>query len=70
MASSKKCIPKINDVVLVEGKPTQCVVIIGHVGAQTVDGRTAAGPVILYYDVPWAKLCWFEGKVKHALRNR
>ena len=70
MASSKKSVPKINDVVLVEGKPTQCVVIIVYVGAKTVDVRTAAGPVILYYDVPWAKLCWFDPKVKQALRNR
>lgn len=56
MASPKKYVPKRNDPVLVNGKPNRYVVLMVRSGRKTADVRTAAGPVILYYDVPWSKL--------------
>jgi hypothetical protein len=61
MAKPKKYVPKINDPVLVKGKPIPSMVVMVRPGTRTADVRTAAGPVILYYDVPWSKLSLLEG---------
>jgi hypothetical protein len=58
MASPDKYVPKINDPVQVKGRLDRCVVLIVRSGKKTADVRTGAGPVILYYDVPWSKLSY------------
>jgi hypothetical protein len=64
MASPNKYVPKINDPVLVQGRPNRYVVIIVRSGKKTADVRTGAGPVILYYDVPWSKLSYLDANQK------
>jgi hypothetical protein len=56
LAKPKSFVPKANDPVLVQGKPNEYVVLVVRAGSKTADVRTAAGPVILYYDVSWSKL--------------
>ncbi|MGA2020436.1 MAG: hypothetical protein ABSH02_07590 [Candidatus Sulfotelmatobacter sp.] len=64
MANPYKYVPKINDSVLVKGKPNRHVVVIVRSGNKTADVRTEAGPVILYYDVPWSKLSYLDANQK------
>jgi hypothetical protein len=56
MANPKRYVPKMNDPVLVKGKPNRYVVVVVRAGTKTADVRSAAFPVILYYDLPWSKL--------------
>jgi hypothetical protein len=56
MAKARKYVPNVNDPVLVKGKADRYSVVIVRRGKKTADVRTAVGPVILYYDVPWANL--------------
>jgi hypothetical protein len=58
MANSKRYVPKMNDPVLVKGKPNKYVVLVVRAGTKTADVRTAAFPVILYYDLPWSRLSY------------
>jgi hypothetical protein len=48
----------MNDPVLIKGKPNKYVVVVVRPGTKTADVRTAAFPVILYYDLPWSSLSY------------
>ncbi len=52
--------PKMNDAVLVKGKPARCVVVFVRANKKTADVRTAVGPIILYYELSWSKLSYLE----------
>ncbi len=69
MEDREKYIPKMNDSVLLKGLPIPHVVVLVRPGKRTADVRTSAGPVILYYDVPWSKLSLFKGR-QASLSNR
>jgi hypothetical protein len=56
MANLKCYIPKMNDPVLVKGKPYKYGDVVVHAGTKTADVRTPVFPVILYYDLPWSRL--------------
>jgi hypothetical protein len=58
MANPKRYVPKMNDPVRIKGKPNRYVVVVVRVSTKTVDVRTAAFPVILYYDLPWSTLSY------------
>jgi hypothetical protein len=64
MANRNKYVPKMNDPVRLKGRPDPYVVLIVRSGKKTADVRTGAGPVILYYDVPWSKLSYFGASRK------
>jgi len=61
MAKARKYIPNVNDPVRVKGKADHYSVVIVRRGKKTADVRTTVGPVILYYDVPWSNLSFFDG---------
>jgi hypothetical protein len=71
MANLKRYVPKADDLVLVKGKPNRYVVVGARAGTKTADVRTAAGPVILYYDVAWPKLSlvWMEAKANPVRKS-
>jgi hypothetical protein len=58
MDLTKRYIPKRNDYVRVKGKPHSYVVLDVRSNPKTVDVRTSAAPVILYYNVAWSKLSY------------
>lgn len=58
MPNRKRYVPKMNDPVLIKGKPNKYVVVVVRPGTKTADVRTAAFPVILYYDLPWSSLSY------------
>lgn len=64
MAKPNQYVPKINDPVLLKGRRDRYIVIIVRSGKKTADVRTGAGPVILYYDVPWSKLSYLGANQK------
>ena len=55
MVRHKTYAPKMNDLVTVKGNPAGCVVVFVRADKRIADVRTAAGPIIFYYGVPWSK---------------
>jgi hypothetical protein len=60
MANRKNYVPKMGDLVLVQGMPNKYVVLVARSNARTADVRTATVPAILYYNVPWRKLSYLD----------
>jgi hypothetical protein len=63
-----KYTPKVNDPVFLDGKGFVRYVVLGiDSQAETATVRTTSGPVVLYRDVPWAKIFELD-ESQNALR--
>jgi hypothetical protein len=56
MPRNKEYVPKVNDHVFLKGAMGRFIVATVDAKRRTAGVRTAAGPVIFYYEVVWSKL--------------
>jgi len=64
MPRNKEYVPRPNDHVFLKGAIGRFIVAIVDAKRRTAGVRTAAGPVVLYYDVAWSKLSATDESLK------